>query len=93
MGLIGRGYSVQSRRPMTARLAGAEVRFFFNQDERVATEIRDIAGRAVATAGYNIDVELRLMANPERTSGAVEVWLPSLSRALPSLGRGYKSKY
>jgi len=91
MALAARGYTNRARRLLTSPTSAAEVRYFFNQDQRVASDVQAVTGSAVAEAGYNVDVGARLMtATDGHDAGAVEIWLPSLSRAL-SIKRSYRA--
>jgi hypothetical protein len=63
--------------------ARGEVRYYFNEDERAAEQIRLITESVIAEGGYIVQLPSNFAATKERINpGAVEVSLPSLSAQL-----------
>lgn len=68
--------------------AGSGVRYFFLQDENVATAVQQVAQAALADAGYNVPLPTQYVRGTANASqGQIEVWIPSLGlRLLPNKG-------
>jgi len=75
------GLVVQGSEEVPGRRTSGDVRYFFPQDEKVATEVRDRVELAFAQEGYKLRLEL-LPLDAKRFKkeqpGDVEVWIPPL---------------
>jgi tetratricopeptide (TPR) repeat protein len=62
------------------RSSRADVRYFFQEDEGAAEDVRLSVERLIAARGYNVRFESRLLATEAPVKpGTLEVWLPPLS--------------
>jgi hypothetical protein len=67
--------------------SGAQVRFFFPEDQAAANDLRDRIQRQLAAQGFVLRISaqrLDVSRFPSAKAGRIEVWLPSLSSNVPA---------
>jgi hypothetical protein len=67
--------------------SNGDVRYFFREDEKLARRVKDSVEEALAGLGYKIGLSILFRDSRDYTDakpGTVEVWLPPLSRPLPT---------
>jgi tetratricopeptide (TPR) repeat protein len=68
--------------------SSGEVRYFFKEDAGLAEQLRREAESALAEQGYKVQLQIFYRDGrnfPNARPGTVEIWLPALTRALPTL--------
>ena len=94
--LARRNYAGQGVQVVSVTLGSGDTRYFYKEDERLATQVRDLAETVIAGAGYNLRLGLRYVAaDKEVQPGTIEIWIPSLndSSSLAPRNRASQSKY
>jgi hypothetical protein len=89
-------YAAQGVQVVKVSLTSGDTRFFYKEDERLATQVRDLAETVIADAGYNLRLAVRYVAAGKGVEpGTIEIWIPSLSDAnlFGAKNRAYQSKY